>query len=389
MVALAVCAVAVIVAACSAAAGTANPEAPTRRSSETVGAPAAPGPPGQVINAAEAPPPVNARAWLFDYHSRALDGRDIAERAMLVVPMVAPPADGFPLVVWGHSTKGSADQCAPSAQGPAAIPLIDDLVAEGYAVVAPDYEGLGAAGPHPYLVGESEGRSMLDAARGAAQIKGSGVRTSSPIIFWGFSQGGHAATFAAQIAPAWAPELQVRGVAVAAPVADVDHFVRRAEAWPEQFGVLVAVVAGFHAAYPELEITPVLKPQVLDELDQLEKDCIAEITAFFNRPINDMLLATPRTVLGWGKRFAENQSGTTKIGVPVLVIQGELDQIVDPVDTAALVDRYCTNGVPVAYLVRPGENHGVLSSDVLRPWIRGRLVGDKPPDTCANPAHRG
>ncbi|MEZ5141938.1 MAG: lipase family protein [Acidimicrobiales bacterium] len=137
------------------------------------------GPPGQVLADYESPPPMAARAWVVDFRSEGATG-PTAQRAMLVVPMREPPADGFPLIVWGHPTKGSADRCAPSVQGPATIPLIDGFVQEGYAVVAPDYEGLAAEGPHPYLVGVSEGHAMLDAARAATRVKGSGCARPPP-----------------------------------------------------------------------------------------------------------------------------------------------------------------------------------------------------------------
>ena len=42
------------------------------------------------------------------------------------------------------------------------------LIVQGVVVAATDYEGLGTPGPHPYIVGASEGHSVLDAAVAAA-----------------------------------------------------------------------------------------------------------------------------------------------------------------------------------------------------------------------------
>lgn len=376
---------ALVAAACGGATADAPPDsAPPATSSKNppVAAPASPGKPGDVITATEAPPPVNGRAWIVDHHSTSVDGKDIAERAMLAIPMTEPPKGGFPLIVWGHASKGVADKCAPSLDGPAAVPLIDNMIAAGYAVVAPDYEGLGASGTHAYMVGPSEGRAMLDAARAAMRVKASGVSAQSPIILWGFSQGGHAAAFAAEIAPLYAPELQLKGAAMAAPVTDVASFVKRAEGWPEQFGLLVTIVYGFAKNYPDLKIENVLKPAVLDDLDVLEEQCVKEVTDYFNRPIDEMLVKTPRDDPAFAKRFQESLAGQVKVTIPVLVLQGNIDQIVDPVDTDALVRRYCDKGVNVSYLVRAGENHNILTDDVLLPWTRGRLVGDPPPNNC-------
>ena len=75
-----------------------------------------------------------------------------------------------------------------------------DIVNAGYLVAFSDYEGLGTPGRHPYLVGESEGRSVLDAAKAAAQLPGADA--GDQLAIWGHSQGGHAALWAAQLAEA-------------------------------------------------------------------------------------------------------------------------------------------------------------------------------------------
>ena len=54
-----------------------------------------------------------------------------------------------------------------------------------------DYQGLGTRGVHPYLIGVSEGRSVLDIVRAARDYKKGLV--SKKFIIAGHSQGGHAA----------------------------------------------------------------------------------------------------------------------------------------------------------------------------------------------------
>jgi dipeptidyl aminopeptidase/acylaminoacyl peptidase len=118
---------------------------------------------------------------------------------------------------WAHGTSGLADTCAPS-KDPGVVsgtPYLRELLDAGFAVVATDYEGLGTPGLHPYLVGESEGRSVLDAARAAAALPDAGA--SSNVIVYGHSQGGHAVLFAGELAPSYAPDLNLLGVAAGAP----------------------------------------------------------------------------------------------------------------------------------------------------------------------------
>ncbi len=102
---------------------------------------------------------------------------------------------------------------------------------EGYIVVATDYPGLGTDGIHPYLIGESEGRAVLDSVRAARDLPDSGA--SDRFAVWGHSQGGHAALYTGELAARYAPELKLVGVAAAAPATylvelfDADQTTRR------------------------------------------------------------------------------------------------------------------------------------------------------------------
>ena len=96
-----------------------------------------------------------------------------------------------------------------------AYPLLQRWLKAGYAVVRTDYEGLGTPGEHPYLIGRSEGYSMLDMVRAARKLD---KHLGKQVIISGHSQGGQSALFAASLAPKWTPELKVRGTVALAPV---------------------------------------------------------------------------------------------------------------------------------------------------------------------------
>src|SRR5690606_18681287 len=110
------------------------------------------------------------------------------------------------LVVWAHPSVGLADNCAPSRNENFAqnLPFFGSLIKKGYVVVAPDYEGLGTPGIHPYLIGDSEGKSILDSIRMVKNFDKVDVPGEAVII--GHSQGGHAALFAGQLLSSYAPE---------------------------------------------------------------------------------------------------------------------------------------------------------------------------------------
>ena len=54
-------------------------------------------------------------------------------------------------------------------------------------MVATDYEGLGTPGDHPYLIGASQGRAVLDIVRAARQLD---PDLSDQVMTAGHSQGG-------------------------------------------------------------------------------------------------------------------------------------------------------------------------------------------------------
>jgi acetyl esterase/lipase len=300
----------------------------------------------------------------------------------VVVPAGDPPEDGWPVVGWGHPTTGTSDLCTPSIQGPTAIHNIAELLAAGIAVAASDFEGIGTEGSHPYLVGRAEGANVLDAIRAAAAIEGSGIGAASPVVLAGFSQGGHAALWAAQLAPSYAPELDILGVQAVSPVSDVTAFAQRAEGLDEQFGVLVTIAHGMQLAYPELDLADVLTDEALASLSTLDTQCIGDVVITYTRPVQDLLRASPRSLPDWRERLAENTAGQEALDLPVHVVQGADDPIVYETVTRQLVDRLCAAGDTVAYEVVEGADHAVLTPDRSLPWIQDRLARRSPPETC-------
>lgn len=394
---LALTAALLVAASCSGAgpAATAPPPSPTPDGTVAAGPldppvttlplgttpkPAAPAAPGTLIDALSIDAPVGTRAWRIVYHSRSVTDADIAVTGIVVAP--DQPRPGSPVITYGHATTGSADACAPSLQGTNLVPFPTTLAQQGWTIVQTDYEGLGSTDTHPYLVGPSEAHAMLDAVRAAPQVVGSGVSPDSPVVIWGFSQGGHAAAFAGQLAGVYAPELPLVGVALAAPVSDVTSFARRAQRIPSQFGVLVTIVAGFMQAYPELDPLTVFSPEVVTQMGELEHRCIGPITVLFDRPIGTMLLLGPTEQPAFAARFSENLTAQAAIPVPMLVVQGGRDDIIDPAVTAAMVARYCALGTPVQYVVKPDKNHAIMEEQPFVAWTRDRLAGSPAPSTC-------
>ena len=167
-------------------------------------------------------------------------GKAIGVSGFVMLPRGKPPKGGWPVVSWAHGTSGIADSCAPSRKpkGPYtfyAAPQFGAWLKAGYAIANTDYEGLGTPGVHPYLVGRSEGRGVVDIVRAVRQLDG---RLGRRYVIAGHSQGGHAALFAAAIGPKWAPELRLRGVAAYAPASHLGLLSRALPGFTTPSGLL-------------------------------------------------------------------------------------------------------------------------------------------------------
>src|SRR3984957_6187911 len=161
--------------------------------------------------------PAGAAAYRVLYRSTGLHDEPIAVSGIIVVPPGPAPEGGRPIVAWAHPTTGIVPRCAPSLAifHFQQMPGLRNMVERGYIVAATDYPGLGTVGPHPYLVGISEGRAVLDSVRVARSMPGAGGGLAFAV--WGHSQGGQAALYTGILAQGYAPELELVGVAAAAP----------------------------------------------------------------------------------------------------------------------------------------------------------------------------
>lgn len=182
---------------------------------------ALPSAPGRVLRQERLPAPLvpahAGGAWRILYSST--DGRwnsgILPVSGALFLPKGPAPSGGWSLVVWSHGTLGMSDVCAPSWAGMNERDrnYVDRWLEKGYAVVAPDYQGLGGPGPHPYGLPLAEGLSVLDAARAALRLD---RRIANRVVITGQSQGSGATLGAARLAGNYTPELDVRGVVATA-----------------------------------------------------------------------------------------------------------------------------------------------------------------------------
>jgi pimeloyl-ACP methyl ester carboxylesterase len=328
---------------------------------------------------------LNGRARLLLYRSTGVNGKPNAVSGSLTLPKGKPPKGGWPVISYAHSTTGSADGCAPtrgydtSGLVSYAYPLLRRWLTAGYAIVRTDYDGLGTPGVHGYLIGETEGRSVLDAVRAARRLE---PRLSRRFVVAGHSQGGHAALFAASLAPKWLPELRLRGTVAFAPASHLAEQFPLTMQVPTPGGALGAIIAlglrSVHTAQPAVGVPGLLTPEAAALFPQTLTQCSGELSkpaSFGGLPLNrifraDADLSALVAVVG------ANDPEDLRPKTPVRVEQGASDAIVFQAFTDQLVGKYRAGGVPVTYRIYAGVDHGGVvragAANATR-WIRARL----------------
>jgi pimeloyl-ACP methyl ester carboxylesterase len=330
-----------------------------------------------------------ATAYRIRYTSQAVNGSPIEVTGLAFIPKGRAPKGGWPVLSFAHGTVGLADRCAPSrstGMGDITSAAAGLLTGAGIAIVQSDYEGLGTPGRHPYLVGESEGRSVLDIVRASRSINGANL--SNRVIVWGHSQGGHAALFAGEIAPTWAPDLRLLGVIAGAPPSQLTNVASSLETSPFR-GYLFMVAAGLNAADPSLPLDQVLTEKGLSTLPVVDTGCNRQVFDAFGPSkgqLDDFIRRDGLERSPWREALAMNEPGNRVINAPVLIIHGDKDEQIPVATSATLRNKYCSLGVTVDRKVYRNADHGgaaLVSLFDVSGFITQRLVGGRASSSCA------
>jgi pimeloyl-ACP methyl ester carboxylesterase len=297
------------------------------------------------------------------YRSTSFNGKTIAESGSVAIPKGKAPKGGWPIVTWAHGTTGIADQCAPSRTGPGvASPLEDSLLAAGYAVANTDYEGLGTPGTHPYLIGVSEGRSVLDIVRAAQQLYAGQI--SDNVAISGHSQGGQSAMWAAHLAPTWTPELKVKGTVPFAPVSHLEDQTGLLTSvnLTGLSGLVAMIIRGIDVYDPAANVSALLSPQAAALYPQTLTKCLSDLDkpdSFGALPLDQMVLpgADLSKVIADQKA---NDEALISYKTPLLIEQGLADTTVFPTYTQMMQTELTAAGVNSTLHTWDGITHGTV-----------------------------
>ncbi len=333
--------------------------------------------------------PVTATRIL--YHSRTSTGRDVAASGVVLAPRGTPPAGGWPVVVDAHGTSGIGRDCAPSLMsnlyhGDQML----QLVRRGWAVVAPDYAGMGTTGRVEFLNATAEANDVVDALRAAGQAV---PVLSHRWVLWGHSQGGGAVLAVAE-RQVRRPEPGYLGAVVTAPAADLTAAVINAATSPGLGGFLALIARGTAQSDPAIQPRRVLTAEAFKRLSVTRAGCLGVVTAAYSGLTGPTLVRpgylTASHLAGY---LVRNSTGRQPVAGPILLLQGDADVVIAKAATDEVAAGLCRTGATVDYRTYPGLGHDTVPGQVtgiddgampdILSWVAGRFAGQPAPSTCS------
>ncbi|MEX2540303.1 MAG: alpha/beta fold hydrolase [Trueperaceae bacterium] len=355
-------------------------------------------------------------SYRIHYWTIGLDGEPAEVAAQLFVPIVERPA-ARPLYVFGSGTTGVADACAPTRESVYPHPLgqyrpyLLAYAGRGFTAIIPDYLGFNDPDRlQSYFNAEAEARVMLDAVRAVQAFFESTLsgnpsfddaffddRDGSPagrrnVFLGGYSQGGHAAFAAADLQPAYAPELDLDGILGFGATTDVESLLREGPFYAPY------IVLSYRQDYGSELFDPasVLAPRWLGGLELAAgKMCVDVVQAHYpfdgnrvySRSFAESLYGhtLEQDLPAIARILRQNRTGLKGHGLPSLVVQGEDDVIVWTSSQTRFVRELCARGSDVQYLRFPNVRHREtrpVAFEQSIAWMRGLDRGNPPPSSC-------
>jgi acetyl esterase/lipase len=328
-----------------------------------------------------------------------IDGKSpVTVSGAVFFPKDSPPSGGWPIIAWAHGTVGIADVCAPSWRGRSRrdIEYLNAWLAQGYAVVASDYQGLGTPGVHPYLAVRPEAYSVLDGLRAAQHQY---PKLSKSVVIIGQSQGAQAAIAVAGFASQYAPEIAVRGT-VATGVPFIRPAEPRSENAPQSsdnqsdkadptltYRLLVLYLA--HRLIPDFQFEDYVSDRAMPTMVLARTECYPAL-----------LKSTQAAELTPGNAFRKNTNpvsavvfpymmyATLKFDHPIFVGTGTEDRDVNPKSHQyPLVKAACEAGSTIEHHYYPGLDHsGTVNASLADsiPFVKKLFAGEPIVSNCGS-----
>jgi Secretory lipase len=325
--------------------------------------------------------------WQVMYRSTNTKNQPVAMVTTVLIPKAAP-ATGRKLLSFQSFYDSLTLDCSPSGQATSNTLLeksfFQSALNKGYVVTMADYEGLESQ----WIVAKNSGQGVLDGIRATLRFSKSGLTASTPVGMLGYSGGGFATAWAAELAAGYAPELKIIGAAQGGLPVNPINVAKKVDGgfWA---GAYLGAVVGLSRAYPELKVEDYATPAGVEAIKDIGTRCLTGspnlLTAYAYKKGSD-LLKDPN-FLNLPEMQAinrENTMGQNTPKIPLQIFQSIGDQVMPIADVDSLAAYYCANKATLEYKPVKGTDHvlGGLGLTGGMTYLLDRFDGKVAPNNC-------
>jgi len=327
---------------------------------------------------------------------------ELGQPTVTVATIIRPTSQTGPTKILSYQTAYDAlgAQCDPSYTLQAGSPSYSLSTAEeqvflayvsaGDTVVVPDYEGERL----DWIAGQESGYGTLDGLRAAERVLHV-PPASTPVGMIGYSGGSVATEFASELAHAYAPKLDIVGVAEGGIPVDLFHNTAYVNGSPVWSGTIPATLVSLARAF-HVNFTPYLSAYGVRVTDKVKHECITSFLGAYpgltyqkllKSRYHDIFKIPP--FVKFTDHLIMSRTGTPK--GPLFMGVGDSDGTGDGVmvtkDDEALAHTYCKRGISVEFNAYKGDDHtqaAVPFEEGAATFLGDRLDGKPVPDNCSS-----
>lgn len=232
---------------------------------------------------------------------------------------------------------------------------IDAALGRGWVVNVPDFEGPLAA----CFSGPQEGHAILDSVRAVLSWDGDPSLRNARYAMWGFSGGAFASLFAAELQPAYAPELDFAGAAIGGLIGNITQTYLSLNSTTAS-SLLPAILLGVTAQYPEARGSLISQLRTTGPrnatgfLAALHMSTLDNSAVFSGQNIDEYFSEGSVAVLQ-SPQISQVLNSTGNLGfhgipqMPLFVYRAIGDRASPTSTIDALLEKYCDMGVTMKY----------------------------------------
>jgi hypothetical protein len=202
-----------------------------------------------------------------------------------------------------------------------------------------------------YTAGVLAGQTSLDSLRATFNFKDAGLsQAANPVGLWGYSGGGQATAWTAELAPSYAPELEIAAVAAGGVPPDIEAVARNIDGGVF-FGVYAAGSFGLYREYPEMNVDAILNDQGRALKRQIGTQCAEQlVTGYPNHHMSEYVtVPDPLTLPASQKVLKANMLGRAAPTAPVFMYHSMLDELIPIAGPDKLAEEWCAKGATLLY----------------------------------------